>query len=69
MTSCCFIPVSYTHLDVYKRQDVVLYCCDNFATRHAINAACVKHHKPLVSGAAIRFDGQVTVYDLSLIHI
>ena len=44
--------------------DVVLDCCDNFATRHAINAACVKHHKPLVSGAAIRFDGQVTVYDL-----
>jgi molybdopterin/thiamine biosynthesis adenylyltransferase len=43
--------------------DVVLDCCDNFATRHAINAACVKHRKPLVSGAAIRFDGQVCVYD------
>ena len=43
--------------------DVVLDCCDNFATRHAINAACVKHLKPLVSGAAIRFDGQITVYD------
>lgn len=43
--------------------DVVLDCCDNFETRHAINAACVKHHKPLVSGAAIRFDGQVCVYD------
>jgi molybdopterin-synthase adenylyltransferase len=43
--------------------DVVLDCCDNFATRHAINAACVVHHKPLVSGAAIRFDGQVCVYD------
>lgn len=43
--------------------DVVLDCCDNFATRHAINAACVAHQKPLVSGAAIRFDGQVTVYD------
>ena len=43
--------------------DVVLDCCDNFSTRHAINAACVKHHKPLVSGAAIRFDGQITVYD------
>ena len=38
-------------------------CTDNFATRHAINRACVKHRKPLVSGAAIRFDGQVTVYD------
>lgn len=43
--------------------DVVLDCCDNFATRQAINASCVKHHKPLVSGAAIRFDGQITVYD------
>lgn len=43
--------------------DVVLDCCDNFTTRHAINAACVRHRKPLVSGAAIRFDGQITVYD------
>ena len=43
--------------------DVVLDCCDNFATRQAINGACVKHHKPLVSGAAIRFDGQISVYD------
>ena len=43
--------------------DVVLDCSDNFATRHAINTACVKHRKPLVSGAAIRFDGQVCVYD------
>lgn len=43
--------------------DVVLDCCDNFSTRHAINAACVRHQKPLVSGAAIRFDGQVCVYD------
>jgi molybdopterin/thiamine biosynthesis adenylyltransferase len=45
------------------KADVVLDCCDNFATRHAINAACVKHRKPLVSGAAIRFDGQVAVFD------
>jgi len=43
--------------------DVVLDCTDNFRTRHAVNAACVKHHKPLVSGAAIGFDGQVSVYD------
>ena len=43
--------------------DVVVDCTDNFATRHAINLACVTHGKPLVSGAAIRFDGQVTVYD------
>lgn len=45
--------------------DVVLDCSDNFATRHAINRACVKHRKPLVSGAAIRFDGQLMVFDLS----
>jgi molybdopterin/thiamine biosynthesis adenylyltransferase len=44
--------------------DVVLDCTDNFNTRHAINAACVKHKKPLVSGAAIRFDAQISVYDL-----
>ena len=43
--------------------DVVLDCCDNFATRHAVNRACVRHHKPLVSGAAIRFDGQLSVFD------
>ncbi|HEY6897668.1 MAG TPA: molybdopterin-synthase adenylyltransferase MoeB [Rhodocyclaceae bacterium] len=43
--------------------DVVLDCCDNFATRHAVNRACVKFKKPLVSGAAIRFDGQVAVFD------
>ncbi|MDO8347489.1 MAG: molybdopterin-synthase adenylyltransferase MoeB [Rugosibacter sp.] len=43
--------------------DVVLDCCDNFATRHAVNRACVKFGKPLVSGAAIRFDGQVAVFD------
>jgi molybdopterin/thiamine biosynthesis adenylyltransferase len=43
--------------------DVVLDCCDNFATRHAVNRACVRHGKPLVSGAAVRFDGQVAVFD------
>jgi molybdopterin/thiamine biosynthesis adenylyltransferase len=43
--------------------DVVLDCSDNFATRQAVNAACVAHRKPLVSGAAIGFDGQVSVYD------
>ena len=51
-------------LDVLVAQaDVVLDCTDNFATRHAINRATTKHRKPLVSGAAIRFDGQVAVYD------
>jgi adenylyltransferase/sulfurtransferase len=44
--------------------DVVLDATDNFATRHAINRACVRQHKPLVSGAGVRFDGQVTVFDL-----
>jgi len=43
--------------------DVVLDCTDNYATRHAINAACVHAAKPLVSGAAIRFAGQIMVYD------
>jgi len=47
-----------------KTTDVVLDCSDNFATRHALNRACVKHGKPLVSGAAIRFDAQVAVFDL-----
>jgi len=44
--------------------DVVLDCSDNFATRHAVNRACVRHARPLVSGAAIRFDGQIAVFDL-----
>jgi adenylyltransferase/sulfurtransferase len=43
--------------------DVVLDCSDNFATRHAVNRACVRYRKPLVSGAAIRFDGQIAVFD------
>jgi molybdopterin/thiamine biosynthesis adenylyltransferase len=43
--------------------DVVLDCSDNFTTRQAVNAACVAHKKPLVAGAAIGFDGQISVYD------
>jgi molybdopterin/thiamine biosynthesis adenylyltransferase len=43
--------------------DVVLDCCDNFATRHAVNRACVKFRTPLVSGASIRFSGQLAVFD------
>ncbi|MBU1665736.1 MAG: molybdopterin-synthase adenylyltransferase MoeB [Gammaproteobacteria bacterium] len=46
------------------KADVVLDCSDNFATRHAVNRACVTQRKPLVSGAAVRFDGQVAVFDL-----
>jgi molybdopterin/thiamine biosynthesis adenylyltransferase len=43
--------------------DIVIDCCDNFETRHAVNRACVGARKPLVSGAAIRFDGQLAVFD------
>lgn len=46
------------------KADLVLDCSDNFSTRHAINRACVLHCKPLVSGAGIRFDGQITSFDL-----
>jgi len=45
-----------------KKADVVLDCSDNFATRFAVNKACVVFRKPLVSGAAIRFEGQVSVF-------
>jgi len=47
-----------------RSADLVLDCSDNFATRHAINRACVAARKPLISGAGIRFDGQVAVFDL-----
>jgi molybdopterin/thiamine biosynthesis adenylyltransferase len=45
------------------QMDVVLDCSDNFATRHAVNEACVAAKVPLVSGAAIRFEGQISVFD------
>lgn len=44
--------------------DLVLDCTDNFAVREAVNAACVAARKPLVSGAAIRLEGQLSVFDL-----
>jgi len=47
-----------------RESSVVLDCSDNFTTRHAVNRACVAHRRPLVSGAAIRFDGQLAVFDL-----
>ncbi len=50
--------------ELVRAVDVVLDCSDNFATRHALNRACVAASKPLVSGAGIRFDGQVAVFDL-----
>jgi len=49
--------------ELVAQADVVLDCCDNFATRQAINRACVTYAKPLVSGAAIGFDGQISVFD------
>jgi molybdopterin/thiamine biosynthesis adenylyltransferase len=49
--------------ELVAQADVVLDCSDNFHTRHAVNAACVAQRKPLVSGAAIGFDGQISVYD------
>lgn len=51
-------------LHLTAEADVVIDASDNFATRHAINRACVANKKPLVSGAAVRFDGQVSVFDL-----
>jgi molybdopterin/thiamine biosynthesis adenylyltransferase len=43
--------------------DVVLDCTDNFSTRHLINAACVRYQTPLVSGSALKLDGQISVFD------
>ncbi|MFW5452369.1 HesA/MoeB/ThiF family protein [Thioalkalivibrio sulfidiphilus] len=51
-------------LDVAVRDaSIVLDCTDNFTTRFAVNAACVRHRKPLISAAVIRFEGQLTVFD------
>ena len=50
-------------LELVGSATVVLDCSDNFATRHAVNRACVAAKVPLVAGAAIRFDGQVSVFD------
>jgi molybdopterin/thiamine biosynthesis adenylyltransferase len=49
-------------LELVQSVDLVLDCCDNFATRQAVNRACVAARTPLVSGAAVRFEGQVAVY-------
>lgn len=49
--------------DLVRNATVVLDCSDNYATRHAVNAACMRHGKPLVAGAVIRFDAQITVLD------
>lgn len=56
--------VDESALDALVRSaDVVLDCSDNFSTRHAINRCCVRHRTALVSGAAVRFDGQLSVFD------
>ena len=54
--------------ELAAQADVVLDCSDNFATRYALNRICVQQKKPLVSGAATRFDGQLTVFDLRNPH-
>ena len=51
-------------LELVEKADVVIDASDNFSTRHEVNRACVTYRKPLVSGAAIRFDGQVSVFDM-----
>lgn len=51
-------------LQLAAEVDAVVDASDNFSTRHHINQACVTHKKPLISGAAVRFDGQVSVFDL-----
>jgi molybdopterin/thiamine biosynthesis adenylyltransferase len=50
--------------ELVPQADVVIDCCDNYLTRQAVNAACVAHARPLVSGAAITFDAQVSVWDV-----
>ena len=49
--------------DLLPSVDIILDCTDNFLTRHLINASCVKHQIPLVSGSALRFDGQISVFN------
>jgi adenylyltransferase/sulfurtransferase len=66
---CLVVPVEHRVgerelMDLVATADVVVDACDNFTTRHAVNRACVKLRKPLVSGAAIRFAGQLAVFDL-----
>ena len=63
---CVALPVRVDEsqlLDLVAKTDVVVDCSDNFVTRYAVNRACLAKRKPLVSGAAIQFDGQVSVFD------
>lgn len=66
---CRVLPVAHRVgaeelLELVAAADVVVDACDNFATRHAVNRACVRQGRPLVSGAAIRFAGQLAVFDV-----
>ncbi len=66
---CVALPVRVDEAqlrDLVAQTDVVVDCSDNFATRYAVNRACLAQRKPLVSGAAIQFDGQVSVFDFRL---
>lgn len=63
------IPLSeHASLDLLQQEiakvDAVVDASDNFSVRHQLNQACLQHHKPLISGAAVRFSGQITVFDL-----
>ncbi|XP_064392027.1 adenylyltransferase and sulfurtransferase MOCS3-like [Halichondria panicea] len=60
-THCCLLSRTNA-LDLLKSYDVILDCTDNVATRYLLNDACVLLQKPLVSGSALRFEGQLTVY-------
>ncbi len=63
---CIALPVRVDEtqlLDLVAQADAVLDCSDNFDTRYAVNRACLAQRRPLVSGAAIQFDGQVSVFD------
>ncbi|AKJ43354.1 HesA/MoeB/ThiF family protein [Pragia fontium] len=54
--------------DILQQTDLVLDCCDNMATRHAVNAACIKHRVTLVSGSAVSFSGQLLVLNPPFTH-
>ncbi|MBS9439694.1 HesA/MoeB/ThiF family protein [Photorhabdus noenieputensis] len=53
---------------IVRQVDLVLDCCDNMTTRHAINAACVATRKPLISGSAVGFSGQLMVFEPPYLH-
>lgn len=53
----------HNSLDIFMQYDVIIDASDNLVTRYIINDTCVKAGKPLVSGSAIHFDGQLTVYN------